>query len=173
MGISVYDAALFKAFLATMKPDGDARYRSICRWYSKTFHTPLHEVYDLPAEEVLEAHYEELLEEMPEEAREQRLIELLEDPEVRQQKQRVADTREAEDEEFLRIVREKAAEESKRLEAKKQAEQPVAPKPMAKEADLPMAAALPDIKMDFVKGDNLFDEDELGGFAPPPEDKAR
>jgi uncharacterized protein (DUF885 family) len=168
MSISVFDAVLFKALLASIRPDGDARYRSICRWYSKTFFTPLHEVYDLPPEEVLEAHYEEILEDMAPEARAQRLAELLEAPEVKQQKKRVSDVREAEDEEFLQMVRQKAAAEAQRLEAKKQAE----PKPVAKESDLPSPQPLPDIHIDFMKGDNLFDEDELGGFAPPPEDKA-
>jgi hypothetical protein len=171
MGISVYDAALYKAFLAAIKPDGDARYRSICRWYSKTFHTPLHEVYDLAPEEVLEAHYEEILEEMPPEAREQRLSELLEDPEVKQQKKRFADKDAADEEEFLNMVRAKAAVEAAKHAVKKAQEQPV--RPAAKETQLPELEEMPDIKMDFVKGDNLFDEDDLGGFAPPPEDKVK
>lgn len=171
MGISVYDAALYKAFLAVLRPDGDARYRSICRWYSKTFYTPLHEVYDLPPEEVLEAHYEEVLEEMPPEARDQKLAEILEDPDERERKKRHADADAAEEEEFLKMVRAKAAEQAAKMEAKKAEEAPA--RPAAKEAELPAPAPLPDIKMDFVKGDNLFDEDDLGGFAPPPEDKAR
>lgn len=171
MSISVYDAALYKAFLAVMRPDGDARYRSICRWYSKTFHTPLQDVYDLPPEEVLEAHYEEILEEMPPEARDQKLAEMLEDPEERERKKRYADADLAEEEEFLKMVRAKAAEQAAKMEEKKAAEPP--PRREAKESELPSPVPLPDIKMDFVKGDNLFDEDDLGGFAPPPDDKAR
>lgn len=38
----------------------DAWYRSICRWYSKTFCTPLQEVLDMDEHHVLTQHYEEV-----------------------------------------------------------------------------------------------------------------
>lgn len=52
------------ALEAVLRPDWEATYRHICRWYSKTFATPLHTVEDLPTLEVLqhffESHYEAL-----------------------------------------------------------------------------------------------------------------
>lgn len=39
----------------------DAWYRSLCRWYSREFSTPLMEVYDLSDEEVLRTYFEDHL----------------------------------------------------------------------------------------------------------------
>ena len=38
--------------------------RSIARWYSKTFATPLHLVYTLPTFDILQAHYEDTYDEL-------------------------------------------------------------------------------------------------------------
>lgn len=40
-------------------PSTEYFYRYACRWYSKTFFTPLAEVYDMPADEVFLAYFEE------------------------------------------------------------------------------------------------------------------
>jgi len=43
-------------------------YRKVCRWYSKTFHTPLHIVMDgktIQWDEILTHYYEEQMEEIP------------------------------------------------------------------------------------------------------------
>ena len=42
----------------------DYAVRKILREYSKKFHTPLHEVYELPIEHVLRAYYEEVFEDL-------------------------------------------------------------------------------------------------------------
>jgi len=39
--------------------DGVGRMRALCRWYSKRFYTPLHEVFNLPMEDVSLAFWEE------------------------------------------------------------------------------------------------------------------
>lgn len=41
------------------EPSHDYFIRKVFRWYSKTFSTPLHQVYDLPLFDVLQAYYEE------------------------------------------------------------------------------------------------------------------
>lgn len=44
--------------------DAEAFYRKICRWYSKTFFTPLDSVEDLPMDKVLLTYYEEKFDEL-------------------------------------------------------------------------------------------------------------
>jgi hypothetical protein len=48
-------------------PTPEYRLRQIFRWYSKTFFTPLHEVPELPLEEILVAYFESVFEDMEEE----------------------------------------------------------------------------------------------------------
>jgi hypothetical protein len=49
-------------------PDSDYIYRKICRWYSKTFYTPLHTVLnELTFSHVLQAYFEEGFEKMEDE----------------------------------------------------------------------------------------------------------
>ena len=78
--------------LASMKaaeqPDHSACLRRVFRSYSKTFHTPLHTVEELPVEVVLTAYYEELYSEMDPKDRELEIAALLETEE--QRKSRVA-----------------------------------------------------------------------------------
>jgi hypothetical protein len=40
-------------------PSYEYYYRYVCRWFSKTFHTPLREVYDMPMDQVFLAYFEE------------------------------------------------------------------------------------------------------------------
>jgi hypothetical protein len=40
-------------------PSSDFQTRMVCRWYSKTFHTPLHIVESLPEFDVLQAYFED------------------------------------------------------------------------------------------------------------------
>ena len=42
------------------EPSHDFFLRKVFRWYSKTFSTPLHQVYDLPLFDIMQAWYEEL-----------------------------------------------------------------------------------------------------------------
>lgn len=58
---------------------GDPAYifRQIHRWYSKTFSTELHKVYELPTFDVLQAFYEERYESMEDQDLEQERLELI------------------------------------------------------------------------------------------------
>lgn len=42
------------------EPSHDYFIRKVFRWYSKTFSTPLHQVYNLPLFDVMQAYYEEI-----------------------------------------------------------------------------------------------------------------
>lgn len=71
---SFFDSVRLVAFNSVVNPDDEYALRHIFRWYSKTFHTPLHQVCDIPLIDVLLAYYEESFEKMEEqELREERL----------------------------------------------------------------------------------------------------
>lgn len=61
----LYKAIQIKAIESVLDPDDAASYRRICRLYSKTFHTPLQDVYQLDFEHVLSNYYESTFEEIP------------------------------------------------------------------------------------------------------------
>lgn len=54
----IYLTEQLKAAKALLKDTPDFFYRKICRWYSKSFHTELTKVYDLPYHFVLQHYYE-------------------------------------------------------------------------------------------------------------------
>lgn len=69
------------ALEAVLRPDWEATYRYISRWYSTTFHTPLHLVDDLPIAEVLQHYFEAAYERMDEAKLRDVAIEISESPE--------------------------------------------------------------------------------------------
>lgn len=64
-----------------LHPDEDATYRKIFRWYSKTFHTPLYLVAELPLLEVLQCYFDNMFEEMEPEHLEYEIEQSLKTPE--------------------------------------------------------------------------------------------
>lgn len=64
--MDIYEAVKINALHSVLKPDEEYYMRFIFRWYSKTFHTPLHLVPDLPVIDVLTAYYEDMYEKMEE-----------------------------------------------------------------------------------------------------------
>lgn len=86
------------------KDGGDPGYflRKVHRWYSRNLNTPLHLVYDLPTEDVLQAYYETLYEDMTDEEMETHIKDHAvsdEELERRKQKSQVLDSF---DEELIR-----------------------------------------------------------------------
>lgn len=61
----LYKSIQIKAIESVLDSDDAYSYRKICRWYSKTFHTPLQDVYNLDFEHVLSNYYESTFEEIP------------------------------------------------------------------------------------------------------------
>lgn len=59
-------------------------YRKVCRWYSTTFHTPLHEVLNLPTPLIFQHYYESSFESLSESSPEevQQLVMKLVDPDM-------------------------------------------------------------------------------------------
>ena len=76
-------SAQYAALRAVIDPDTYAHYRKICRWFSRTFATPLMQVYDLPSDFVMQHYLEEQYEALTHDERRNMLIELTETPEQR------------------------------------------------------------------------------------------
>jgi septal ring factor EnvC (AmiA/AmiB activator) len=168
----------------------DYQLRSIFRWYSKTFHTPLHLVYNLPELDVLQAYYEDAYEHLSESAQESaesksKLDELvmelaMTDDELRQYELakdkedlwHYSNTKEALEQEVRQGKQNKAQQQKK---AKEQAEKE---KQSSKELELLMnrdavggnglAPSISNMKVQEVIGDPLdnfsMDFGELGGL---------
>lgn len=115
--MDLFAALRLKALLAVTKPDEEADLRYIFRWYSKTFHTPLHQVAELDPADVLTAFYETTFEEMTEEERAKDLYELLERPSERRLRLKAKDEERAEIYTFAKLAesQEAAKAEKKRL----------------------------------------------------------
>lgn len=61
----LYKSIRISAAESVLDPDDEYIYRKICRWYSKTFHTPLVQVLVLDPEHVLTNYYESTMEDIP------------------------------------------------------------------------------------------------------------
>lgn len=150
--MNTFDALNLLALSGAVKPTGESNLRYVMRWYSKTFHTPLHEVYHLPVEDIWLAFFEERYHGMPREELQTYIDLALETPEERARR---IDAEEAE------IASERAFKE---MTEKAAAAKPVELKVMPRPADLlsqipalpettlatPETPLEPDIEMTFV-----------------------
>jgi hypothetical protein len=112
--MNLYLAIQLEAMRAVRKQDSEYSMRSIRRWYSREFHTPLVDVADIPDEDVLQAFFEDKYDSMEEADREVEVARLLETEEERLLKAREKDEEDAEAFEFDKFSEEKL----KKLEAK-------------------------------------------------------
>lgn len=62
---NLYRSYQIQAAEVVLDPNEQYYYRKICRWYSKTFHTPLNQVELLPMDHVLTNYYESTMESIP------------------------------------------------------------------------------------------------------------
>lgn len=95
------------AIASVLDRDQEFYYRSICRAYSQAFHTPLHEVFDLPQEIVLTNYFEHAADQLSEEDLEETVERILN-----------PDKTEEEEEDIQRFIG-KVLEEDKLLKSKK------------------------------------------------------
>lgn len=128
-----------------LKQEGDYQMRSVFRWYSKVFHTPLHLVDSLPIEDILRAYYEEHYESLDEGELQGELYELTRTDEE-------AQVDNAQEDEFLKFAQAKAAQANQAV--------PVEDAP----AELPPPE---DISVSFVKGNLLEEYGDFDPFAAP------
>lgn len=115
--MDIYEAIKAKALHSVLKPNTDYHLRRIFRWYSKTFHTPLQEVFDIPIEYVLQEYFEERYENMEDHELDLILQELIETDE--QRKQRLSkDEQDKKTEDELLQMSKKANQEAVQKKAK-------------------------------------------------------
>jgi hypothetical protein len=127
--------------------------RQIFRWYSKTFHTPLHVVQDIPLYDVVQAYYESHYESMEDEALQEEVHKLILSEEEKFQQALQED---AEEYSLAQLERELAEE------AKQQAPQTIESIAESKKQEVPVE--MPEIKMSFLdlgEGADLLDKDPL------------
>lgn len=63
-GFSFQRSLQILALDAIVRPDWEASYRRVCRWYSRNFHVPLPEVYELPIADVMRDYFEGMYEDL-------------------------------------------------------------------------------------------------------------
>ncbi len=88
-------------------PDSAYFYRYVCRWYSKTFHTPLHLTYGLPSQDIFMAYFEEGYEAMDDDDRNLEMMKTV-DPDFDEKEEEAID-------DFINLI--EAEEENKRAKA--------------------------------------------------------
>lgn len=108
-----YDAIKTKALFSVLKPDTEYFLRRIYRWYSKTFHTPLQEVFDIPVEFILKEYFEEYFENMEEDDRDEQLVLLTESEEARKRRLESQDYEDAGEHELMEMSRKQNEEKLK------------------------------------------------------------
>lgn len=124
----IIETARVSAALAVLRHDGEYRLRSIYRWYSRTFHTPLHQVPDLDTLDVLQAFYEDRYGDMKEDELHAEILELIKTPEEELKELREDAKTRSEDELAAQIIEANiiAAETAEKLK-EKQTIAPVGP----------------------------------------------
>jgi hypothetical protein len=110
-----YQALQICCLRSVMTADNEYEIRKIFRWYSKEFHTPLHEVEILPLDDVLVSFWESHYEEYDDEARQQLLKEFLTPIEEKKKK---LDQEELEIYDFLEFSRQEIKKEPEFKEVK-------------------------------------------------------
>lgn len=118
------------AMAAVLERDRDYQLRYIFRWYSKTFSTPLHQVEELPLQDVLQAWYETqydalVADDAREEDLQNEMVELTETDEEAAARQMTESREQDEAEQFAKEI-----EEEERQKAVREA----APPPLKKKA---------------------------------------
>lgn len=103
--MNIYDAIRAIALRDVVKQD-DSEYaiRKVLRWYSKTFHTPLHLAEELPIEYVLQAYWEENYENLGPEELMAEVDDFSKSEAQRLEEQKAADAAIADDLLFLRTI---------------------------------------------------------------------
>jgi len=181
--VDYFRALEIRALRAVEERDGEWFYRYVCRWYSKTFSTPLADVYSIADDDLFQVYFEEKFESMAlsdDDADAERLKEikqsLLETNEEKFERELAEAAGHAEqevahlqDQEMARLAWErKKAEDAKKPKTIQELNIPKIERPIMEptiDKVPPVLNVPPDIKMNFVD-DSEFERlvDELDGL---------
>jgi hypothetical protein len=133
---NIIDVARKLALKSVVNPDFDTFRRKICRWYSKSFSTPLKEVEeDIVFFDVLMHYFEDLFEQLEDKDKQEQLKLAIETTEERSRREIKEDL---EEQEFLEMaVKEEAERAKKSIDYSKVAKQVKKDKLLKKTEDLP------------------------------------
>lgn len=113
--MNYWDSFRYIALKNVLNPDTDFYLRRLMRWYSKTFHTPLHIVEEeIPIEHVLLAYFEEKYESLEPDDIEDLKLELLETPEEKAEKLALADEEDATEFAFAEMTKNQVLDTEKK-----------------------------------------------------------
>ena len=112
------EAIQLEALRAVMEEDAEYLVRRILRWYSSTYHTPLHTVEDLPLEYVLQQFFEVNIEGMTKAQRKKLALELAETKEEKLAREKAESG--LSDEAFLRRIKRKEKKAAAKRKAREQ-----------------------------------------------------
>lgn len=110
-----YKAIKTSSLKNVLKPNFEYHIRKLYRWYSKQFHTPLQECFDIPVEIVLMHFFEEKYEAMNEEELQEEVHSLLETEDQRKERIEQEEQDKVAEYEMFRL----AAQHNKKIEGKK------------------------------------------------------
>ena len=112
-----WDAMRATALAAVVEEPFEYQLRRISRWYSKTFHTPLADVDNIPVEDLIYTYYECMYEDLPPERREEEIEDIFTPPDKRVLKLDETTERKVSDDDFMKQIQDE--EKKKAEEAKK------------------------------------------------------
>ena len=165
------------AMHAVVKESGDYNLRYIFRWYSRTFHTPLHVVENLPIDDILQHYYEVEYENLTDPERVTEIEHLLLNPEALMKLRREEDAADADAYEFGKEAEAQKPPEQlapadlpknpieERLQKVRDQFKPPAPAVIAgPETKLPIPKLPPDVHIKFedVQNPDIDDEPSFG-----------
>lgn len=159
--LSLLAAVQADSLHAVLEEDADWEVRQVLRWYSRTFHTPLHEVEELAPEDVFRAWFETRYEQMDRSELIDHARLIIETPKERAD--RIEREKQTEDDDlaFLEAaLKADAAKEAKRKSKKLVTTSLPSPKAPPKVASVPVDDDLPPIKVEF--SDEPLDLDKDG-----------
>ncbi len=154
--MSIIESIKKAALLSAIEPDGEAVLRFLFRWYSKTFHTPLQEVEDLPIEYILQHYFECQYEELNQDEKHDMIIHLLETPEERDLREKA----EKDDEENFFKEAQAEADAGGVLKKSKAMNRPIVEKALKNIKAMEKLLDDKEIKISFV--DEIEDKDTMG-----------
>lgn len=173
--MSIAEEVRILALHGVLTDTDDYRYRYVQRWYSKTFHTPLRLVQDIPISEILLHFWECKYEGMDTEDLEEERVLVTEAPEVRKARIHREQEEKLANETFIRELEELSKKNPKKIEDMNLTE----PEAVRTKMSLPepeigskkIEIVPPDVKISFNQGffDELMESDTSG--VPGPDNK--
>ncbi len=155
--MSIIESIQKTALLAAIRPDGDAVLRNLFRWFSKTFHTPLADVEEMPIEYILQHYFESQYEELEDEDKHNLIIFLLETREEREARKK---EEEQDEEDFFNEAQAEAESGLSLQESTKKFKKPLIQKAIKSLEAIKEAMEEKDISVSFV--DDLPDRPSVG-----------